>query len=126
MCPAYARPCTTYAVVEVVRDVNIHGVGAVVVLFHHEGLHCVVGFIPGIDDDDDGEMVTVPYDEGVIDLAWHIYEMAALEIPIRHVHPEGQCVGESDAELWDGGQSERKEIDPRWDKLRKILDNNNK
>lgn len=80
----------------------------------------------GSEYDDDGEMVTVPYDEGVIDLAWHIYEMAALEIPIRHVHPEGQCVGESDAELWDGGQSERKEIDPRWDELRKILDNNNK
>ena len=42
--------------------------------------------------DDDGELVTVAYADGTLDVAWHLYEMIALEIPLRHVHAE--CDGE--------------------------------
>ncbi len=37
---------------------------------------------------DDGDMVTVPYRDGTFCVAWNLYEVIALEIPIRHVHPE--------------------------------------
>ena len=81
----------------------------------------------GDEYDDDGEMVTVPQDEGVINVAWHIYEIAALEIPIRHVHPDGECANASEDGLWEAAEEqEEQKIDPRWAELRKILDNNNK
>jgi len=46
----------------------------------------------GEEYDDDGELLTVPYD-GRLNVAWHFYEFIALEIPLRHVHPDGQCAG---------------------------------
>ena len=66
-------------------------------------------------------------DEGIINVAWHIYEIAALEIPIRHVHPDGECANASEDGLWETAEEqEEQKIDPRWAELRKILDNNNK
>lgn len=41
--------------------------------------------------DDDGELVTVSRADGTLDVAWHLYEFIALEIPLRHVHADGQC-----------------------------------
>jgi len=52
----------------------------------------------GDEYDDDGEMVTVPFTEGVLDVAWLMYEFIALQIPLRHVHADGRCgdeVGET-------------------------------
>ena len=46
----------------------------------------------GDEYDDDGELVTVPYTEGVLDVSWLMYEFIALQIPMRHVHAE--CEGE--------------------------------
>jgi uncharacterized metal-binding protein YceD (DUF177 family) len=40
----------------------------------------------GDEYDDDGELVTVPYTEGVLDVSWLMYEFIALQIPMRHVH----------------------------------------
>lgn len=79
--------------------------------------------------EDDGDFITVPYDDGTINVAWHIYETAALEIPIRHVHPDGECAYESEQAFWESNEQEQRESakeDPRWSELRKILDNNNK
>ena len=46
----------------------------------------------GDEYDDDGELVTIPYGEGnAVSMAWHIYEFIALEMPLRHVHPDGKC-----------------------------------
>ena len=50
----------------------------------------------GDEYDDDGELVTVPYTEGTLDVAWLMYEFIALEIPLRHVHAE--CDGEETEE----------------------------
>ena len=78
---------------------------------------------------------------GQIDLSWYLYEFVALHIPIRHVHPEGECdeetyqalrkhlsvmrgEGEEENESGDAGNEAEKETDPRWDALKKIKDNN--
>ena len=45
----------------------------------------------GDEYDDDGELVTVPYAEGTLDVAWHLYEFVVLAIPLRHVHADGEC-----------------------------------
>ncbi len=91
-------------------------------------------------------IVVVPETEGAINLAWFIYEFIALCVPIRNVHPVGQCSksmvsklrkhlivekGEDDSDFMDdfGEYDEEHEeveqrTDPRWDELKKLLDNN--
>lgn len=74
--------------------------------------------------EDDGDMVVVPEDEGVLNVAWNLYEFIALEIPMRHVHPHGECPLEEDFESTE--EETEKPMDPRWEQLKKILDNNKK
>ena len=61
---------------------------------------------------DDGDMVTIPEREGIIDVAWNISEVAALQIPLRHVHADCEVTTEA---------PEEEKIDPRWEELRKIV-----
>ncbi|HAR38724.1 MAG TPA: hypothetical protein DCS09_09235, partial [Porphyromonadaceae bacterium] len=37
------------------------------------------------------EIVIIPEDEGEINIAWFLYEFIALTVPIKHVHPAGEC-----------------------------------
>lgn len=37
------------------------------------------------------EIVIIPEEEGEINIAWFLYEFIALNIPIKHVHPAGEC-----------------------------------
>jgi len=37
------------------------------------------------------EIVVIPETEGEINIAWFLYEFIALAIPIKHVHPPGEC-----------------------------------
>ena len=37
------------------------------------------------------EIIIIPEDEGEINIAWFLYEFVALNIPIKHVHPQGEC-----------------------------------
>lgn len=76
----------------------------------------------GDSDSDDGELVTVAQNPGVLDLSWHLYEMIALEIPIRHVHPEGECDAEVIRRLNSRGDTEQ--TDPRWDALKELINKN--
>ncbi len=39
------------------------------------------------------EIVIIPEEEGEINIAWFLYEFIALTIPIKHVHPTGECTG---------------------------------
>lgn len=41
--------------------------------------------------DDDGEVVTVPREDGRLDLALPIYEFVALSMPLKRVHEPGNC-----------------------------------
>ena len=76
--------------------------------------------------DDDGQWVTIPETDGTLNVAWHIYEFIALQIPIRHVHPDGQCIGLPEtAVLCEDTSVEEPSpaADPRWDKLKTIFNN---
>lgn len=68
---------------------------------------------------DDGDMVIIPEDDGVLDLSWHLYEMIALEIPLRHVHPDGECNEEVMERL--SAKADQEATDPRWDALKQII-----
>jgi uncharacterized metal-binding protein YceD (DUF177 family) len=93
-------------------------------------------------------LIVVPEDEGVINVAWFMYEFVALAIPMKHIHAPGKCnrtvagklskhlrVSADDEEEMDsfmdgGGEDLMSEadndapIDPRWNDLQKIIDNN--
>lgn len=92
------------------------------------------------------EIVVIPSDEGVINLAWFIYEFIVLTIPIKHVHAPGKCnkmmssklkkhsvKSEDDFDAEDVGEDiiitdddeDKTSTDPRWDKLKGLLDNDN-
>lgn len=94
------------------------------------------------------EIVIIPEDEGEINIAWFLYEFIALTIPIKHVHPAGECnrvvsskfkkhravstddddddgddLIEEDSEPQD--EEDIQQSDPRWDSLRGLnLDDN--
>ena len=51
----------------------------------------------GESDLDDGDIITVQWSKGVLDLSWPLYEQIALSIPIRHVHTE--CDDEEEIEV---------------------------
>ncbi|GAB6012378.1 YceD family protein [Viscerimonas tarda] len=37
------------------------------------------------------EIVVIPEDDGEINIAWFLYEFVSLNIPMKHVHPQGKC-----------------------------------
>ncbi|MBO5961485.1 MAG: DUF177 domain-containing protein [Paludibacteraceae bacterium] len=40
---------------------------------------------------DDGEVMVLPERDPVLNVAWFLYELIALAIPIKHVHAPGEC-----------------------------------
>ena len=98
--------------------------------------------------EEDDNLVVIPEDEGVINVAWFMYEFVALAIPMKHVHAPGKCnkamssklskhlrttpdedddFAEDDFEEEDLSMADAEEemkIDPRWADLKKLLDNN--
>lgn len=88
----------------------------------------VVKFGDEYSEDDD--LVTIEENDGVIDVAWFIYEFIALNIPIKHVHTPGKCnsamikvLEEHLATRSSEGDGETL-IDPRWSGLEKLKNNN--
>lgn len=94
---------------------------------------------------DDGDLIVLPSDDAVCNVAWNIYEFIALEVPMTHMHEPGMCNEEmmsalsshlvtsddnegsdevADKSKEDSQKEEETPIDPRWEKLKKILDNN--
>ena len=105
-----------------------------------------VKFGPDYAEDADN-WVTAPEEEGIINVAWFIYEFIVLAVPMKHVHAPGECneamstrlnqylcttPDESDDEDDDeedslsdvAEEAGDRPIDPRWNELKKILDNN--
>ncbi len=54
---------------------------------------------PGDGYADDGDTVTFPREDSTVDVAWVIYELAALEVPLTHVHEAGHCNAETEKAL---------------------------
>jgi uncharacterized metal-binding protein YceD (DUF177 family) len=74
---------------------------------------CLLRVKMGDEFADDGDVVTIPQREGTINVAWNIYEFAALQIPLRHVH--------ATCEQFYSDSSEEERIDPRWAELKKAM-----
>jgi len=80
------------------------------------------------------ELLILPFGEFEIDIAQYIYEMIVLSIPLRRVHPgvkDGSLKTEALTKLNELTIKEQKKehkkedkqenIDPRWDKLKQLL-----
>jgi uncharacterized metal-binding protein YceD (DUF177 family) len=96
----------------------------------------------GTEYSDEGDnLVVIPEEEGEINVAWFMFEFIALAIPMKHVHPAGKCNKEMTSRLSHlmrteagddeefGGEADEADdaerpVDPRWNELKKILDNN--
>ena len=98
--------------------------------------------------EDSDELVTIPEDEGAINIAWYLYEFIVLDISIKHVHELGKCnkamvskyrqhqavnisnddEDDDDDDLLDDDlndddsveDSSEENSDPRWDELKKL------
>ena len=75
---------------------------------------------------EEDDIIVVPEDEGILDMAWFFYEFVALVIPIRHVHAPGKCnpaMTQALEELSADRSSDEEStqpIDPRWEKLKNL------
>ena len=93
----------------------------------------------GVEFSEIDDIVVVPEEDGYINVAWFIYEFIALNIPMKHTHAPGKCNKEMEGKLSkhlrmsaddedfdevEDTETETREIDPRWNELKKILDNN--
>lgn len=72
---------------------------------------------------DDDYMVLSPEDD-FIDLSSYLYEVYMLNYPMRVVHPDGECEADMQ-EMLDNYIIEEndKPNDPRWDELKKLINN---
>ena len=93
-------------------------------------LNLVVKFGAEYNDDED-ELLILPFEEYHINVAQYIYEMIVLAMPSKRIHP-GIADGTLKSEILErleeyqsGTQKEKNEIDPRWEALKKLITNKN-
>jgi uncharacterized metal-binding protein YceD (DUF177 family) len=82
-------------------------------------------------NDENEELLILPHGEHQIDIAQYIYEMIALSVPFKRVHPgvkDGTLQNETLVKLnaltikeQKKESSKEENIDPRWDKLKQLL-----
>lgn len=78
-------------------------------------------------NDENEELLILPHSEFKINVSQYIYEAIVLAIPLKRMHP-GIADGTVDSEILKKLEElkikkEKKETDPRWDKLKDILNN---
>ena len=80
-------------------------------------------------DEIDPDIITIPRDEFELDLKQYIYEFVYLALPIRRIHPDNAdgsstcdpvMLQKLNEHLVEGEDVN----DPRWDKLRKLINDN--
>ena len=78
------------------------------------------------DPEEADEEITLSTEEHEIDLKQHIYEFVVLSAPSRRVHKEGGCNPEM-LKAFSGDEEDNgvSDPDPRWDKLKDLLNNIN-
>jgi uncharacterized metal-binding protein YceD (DUF177 family) len=91
----------------------------------------VVKFGPEFNDDNE-DIVVIPYEAHKVNVSQYIYEMVVLSIPQKRVHPkvlDGTMESEALLKLQELEIKEEKnvseETDPRWDKLKNIITEKN-
>jgi uncharacterized metal-binding protein YceD (DUF177 family) len=80
-------------------------------------------------DESDPDIITVPADEYGLDLKQYFYEYILLALPIQRVHPVDKngisgCDPEMLKKLNQHIVNEDDGIDPRWEELKKLINNN--
>lgn len=71
-------------------------------------------------DLDDDELVGVDPQANSINLTHYLFECVSLHLPIRHVHPPGQCDPEVDQALAKIQVEHEPVPDPRWEALKAL------
>jgi len=82
-----------------------------------------------VSDDSDPDIITLPADENEFDLRQYFYEYILLALPIQRVHPVNEngksaCDPEMLKKLKEHIADEEITNDPRWDELKKLMNNN--
>ena len=80
-------------------------------------------------DENDPDIIAVPADEPDLDMRQYFYEYILLSLPIRRVHPDDKdgnstCDPEMLKKLKEHIVRNESEPDPRWDDLKKLMNNN--
>jgi uncharacterized protein len=80
-------------------------------------------------EDIDPDILSISQDENELDLTQQIYEFIMLAIPIKRVHPvdkdgKSNCDPVMLKKLEEFIIEEEKENDPRWDELKKLMNDN--
>ena len=113
-------------------------------LFHQPietNIHLIVKFGDEYNDENE-ELLIIPFSESKINVAQYIYEAIVLAVPLKRIHPgviDGSLHSEvleklKEFEIKEEDQEEEeqqeehknREIDPRWNKLKNILIEKNK
>lgn len=76
------------------------------------------------EEGNDDDFIVLAQDSDYLDLSEPLYEMYMLNYPLRVIHPEGKCNEEMERALEQLTIDENEKIDPRWDELRKLINNN--
>jgi uncharacterized metal-binding protein YceD (DUF177 family) len=86
-------------------------------------------------NDENEELLILPHGEYRLNIAQYVYEMIVLSLPAKRIHPgveDGSLesdvlhkLNELSVEEPDQESNENKEIDPRWDVLKKLKTDNN-
>ena len=116
-------------------------------LFHQPidaNIHLIVKFGDEFNDENE-ELLIIPFSESKINVAQYIYEAIVLAVPLKRIHPgviDGSLHSEvleklkefeikaedeeEDQEEKEQEDNKNREIDPRWNKLKNILIEKNK
>ena len=82
-----------------------------------------------IKDDSDPEIITISQDENELDMKQYFYEFIHLALPIQRIHPDdakgiSTCEPVMIRKLKEHLVEKDCGDDPRWDELRKLMNNN--
>ena len=76
-------------------------------------------------NDEDDEVLVLPFEAYELNIAQYLYEMAVLAIPVKIVHPDVESgkLGQEYKKYLKGEDETNNEeqTDPRWDKLKDLL-----
>lgn len=112
-------------------DLDFHTVGSVVVpcdlclddMDQPIEADCRMAAKFGESYSEEDDLVTVAEEEGILDIAWFVYESIELNIPIKHVHAPGKCnpamisLLEAHSATRSSGDEDENAVDPRWEVL---------
>lgn len=86
-----------------------------------EGKQQLIVTLGGEKSDEGDELLVLPETEGEIDLAQYIYEYIILLVPQKRTHKtEKECNKEVIKKLKQFEPNTKNEVDPRWEKLKKV------